>query len=84
MSRRPDVRATRLAPMVLALRLHDQATRARAAGECPGYKINLASIEYAWVEALRRMSAADVAELLHRLADPLPVDPRGRVVGGWS
>lgn len=84
MSRRPDVRTTRLAPLRLALVLHDQATRTLAAGPGPGTGVALASIRYAWRRAVRSLSNDELTELLPRLADPLPRDPRGRVVGGWS
>lgn len=80
MSRRPTTRTTRLPPLLAALRLHDQCTRALCLGpDAPGIRTELASIRAAWRDALAALTDAELAALLPLLASPLPADRRGRL-----
>jgi hypothetical protein len=76
---------SKLAPPELCLALHNQAARIIARGlNAKGAGPDWQSIARIWKPSFRRLSDGELAELLPRLADPLPRDPRGRVVGGWS
>lgn len=80
MSRRPTTRTTRLPPLLAALRLHDQWTRALLAGPTAhNARTELASIRAAWRDALAVLTDAELAALLPLLATPLPADRRGRL-----
>jgi hypothetical protein len=70
MSRRPTTRTTRLPPLLAALRLHDQCTRALCLGpDAPGIRTELASIRAAWRDALAALTDAFARDTGNTLAD---------------
>lgn len=80
MSRRPAVRTTRLPPLLRVVLLHDQIASSLSA-EADRDRAHARTWRdlYAWKGIIRRLAPVDVALVLPYLAEPLPVDRRGRV-----
>lgn len=80
MSRRPAVRTTRLPPLLRVVLLHDQIAASLSAetDRDRAHRRTRGELS-AWRVAIGRLAHVDVAMVLPHLAEPLPVDRRGRV-----